>query len=91
MSVTLISADNACVGAVCDASEFDGMLVVPASRVHGRQHLVSVDLAQTGGREGRQPGSRITDQRIFDAFVPSVIITLWEPVYAQARREREAL
>ena len=83
MITTPISADACRIGAVCRPSEFDGVLMISASRVRGRHpHLVSVDLAEAKRREVWQPGSRIADQRIFEACLPSVIITLWEPIYA---------
>ena len=55
---------NRAVGAFCEPSQFDGVLVVPARTVGAGRHVVSVDLAQAGQREVPQLGNRLVDQRI---------------------------
>jgi len=75
LRLTHLSANRA-VGAVCEPSQFDGVLVVPASTVGAGRHVVSVDLAQTGQREVPQLGNRLVDQRMFKESVSWVVVTL---------------
>jgi len=82
MILTPLSADVPTLGAECIREEFDGALVVSVSRLAARQHLVSVDLAEAGHCEVVQPGSRLVEQHVFNTVIPSVVVTLWEPVYA---------
>lgn len=84
MILTPVTADAQTVGAVCDLSRFDGVLVVPASRLGAGQHLVSVDLVQPGHRAVPQFCNRLVEQRVFKESVPWVVVTLWESVYALA-------
>ena len=91
MILTPVTADPRVVGAMCDRSQFDGLLVVPASGLGARQrHHVSIDLAQTGHCEVSQPGNRLVDQRVFKGSVPWIVVTLWESVYALAVRDMGA-
>ena len=88
MIMTPVTADARLVGAVCDRSQFDGLLVVAVSGLGaGQHHHVSVDLAQAGHCEVSQPGNRLVDQRVFKGSVPWVVVTLWESVYGLAVRD----
>jgi len=91
MILTPVTADARVVGAVCDRSQFDGMLVVSASGLGGVQrHHVSVDLDEVGHYEVSQPGNRLVHQRVFKSSVPWIVVTLWESVFALAVRDTSA-
>ena len=81
MILTPVTADAHLVGAVCDPSQFDGVLVVAAGILGAGRHVVTVDLAQPGHREVPEPGNRLVDQRVFDDCVPQVVVTPWGPTY----------
>jgi hypothetical protein len=69
--LTPVTADARVVGAACDRSEFDGVLVIPASILGAGRHVVSVHLVQAGHREVPEPGNRLIDQLVFKESVPS--------------------
>lgn len=64
------------VGAICDPSDFSGVLEIPAGILGPRNGTVAVDLLEPGAEPFSHPGQEV-GRRLFADLVPNVLIRIF--------------
>lgn len=77
LTTTLDLESVRAVKALCDPSQFTGVLEIPGEILHQGGHTVAIDLTEANGSALAQPWSKIVIQRRFSDAVPEVLLTAW--------------
>lgn len=64
------------VGAVCDATAFDGVLVTPPDTLGPRHGWIAVDLVEPGCEPAPPPWSKVVKREVYRDAVPWLVITV---------------